>query len=126
MGEIRRLDTCSRTPEGSIGCRENDLCVLTSAGVRRCVARGCRPDDPGGIVCGACLPDPEDPGENICWPGGPLEFGDPCSSSYDCPRGAACNAAGVCAYACTTEGEPCGGGLVDHVCRDHVCSPAAP
>ncbi len=107
-------------------CAEDEQCILTQAGVRRCVVRDCQPDGTGPLCSGTCLPDPESPAENVCWPGGAAGFNEPCATSYDCPRGAACNAVGVCSYACTTEGEPCAGGLVDHVCHDHVCSPASP
>jgi len=58
----------------------------------------------------------------LCWLGGTLEFGEPCSDSYECSLGLACNATGVCSYACDFPGEPCRT-LHEHVCRDGVCTP---
>lgn len=128
IGELPRFDECARTGEDSVGCAETETCVMTTVGVRRCVVRGCEPGGTGEPCLDRvpCLPDPENPAENVCWPGGALGWAEPCTSSYECRFGLACNSVGVCTYACMTEGEPCGGGLVDHVCRDHVCSPAAP
>ena len=98
---------------------------MTSVGVRRCMRAGCRPDGAGDPCSTACLPDPEDPGTNICWLGGPLDYDAPCTSSYDCPRSTGCNTEGLCKYACTTEGAPCPT-LDGHVCRDFVCTPEGP
>ncbi len=120
-----RVDTCERTPDGAVGCREGESCIMTSVGVRRCMRVGCDPRDP---FCSRqpCLADPEDSTSFVCWLGGTVEILEPCDSPYDCRDGYACNAVGVCSYVCAVEGEPCLGGLVDHVCRDYVCSPAEP
>lgn len=119
-GPVSR-DSCEI--EGSVGCRLGEVCRRTPVGVLRCMRTGCEPH--GSLApCSAaeCLPDPEEPENNICWIGGATAFGAPCADSYECSRGQACNAAGVCSYACTTEGAPCPT-LEAHVCRDFVCTP---
>lgn len=125
-GGPARIEGCERTADGSIGCDEGEVCVLTEVGVRRCVRAGCRPDNSGGVSCAAlpCLPDPEQPTTAVCWPGGRVELGEPCSDSHACAPGAACNGVGVCAWACRTEGAECSG-EPRHVCRDFVCTPEA-
>lgn len=126
--EPPRFDSCERAADGTaVGCAEGQACVLTAVGVRRCVRAGCRPDEHDARCGGnACLPDPEDPDTLVCWPGGSVRGGQPCSDSYECSRGMACNSAGRCASTCAVEGEPCSAvTMPGHVCRDHVCTPEA-
>jgi hypothetical protein len=84
---------------------------------------GCHPDGTGETWCTeACLPDPEDGETMLCWLGGVTPFGEACASSYECGHAKACNAAGVCSYACEDEGAPCPT-LSGYTCRDFVCTP---
>lgn len=87
------VDACERTSAGPVGCRVNEVCVLTTLGLRRC-ALECDPTDSFGFE--ECLPDPEDPSTYVQWPGGLIDRGQPCTSSHECTRGLACNADGVC------------------------------
>ena len=123
IGPVALTDTCERTPEGSIGCPEGRVCVLTTVGVWRCMPAGCNRDRSGDVLCGieTCLPDPEDPGTRVCWLGGTVGFGEPCESSYECVLSGACGPDGLCTYGCYEEGAPCAS-LPGHVCRDFVCT----
>lgn len=121
LGPIEPVDACERTPSGSLGCRERQVCAMTSRGVRRCMDAGCRPDGSGEVRCrDACLPDPEDPAIHVCWLGGTVRRGEACATSYECALGDACGREGVCRDACTEEGAPCH--LEGQVCRNFVCT----
>lgn len=120
------VDLCERTATGSIGCREDEACVLTTVGVRRCMYAGCEPGASATVCGGACLPDPENPSVHVCWLGGPTPLGAPCENSYECMSRHACNDAGLCAPVCETEGARCRGSGPGHVCRNFVCTPEDP
>lgn len=148
--EFELVDTCVR---GGGDCPEGLVCTVVPPGVRRCLRSGCRPELRPELcaVPWVCLHDPEepeDPDAFVCWPGGATPFGEPCSDSYECATGMACNAAGSCSYACVPD--PCEAmtcapedvcelvlpdgincpplcwhwpSTVGHVCIDFVCAP---
>lgn len=144
--EYDLVDKCAGCPVES-----GAACVLLPPGVRRCVIAECEVADRTS-TCGsrpgdfACLPDPETPERLVCWPGGATPIGAPCTDSYQCSQGSACNSVGQCAAVCVPdpcEGMTCGPedvcnprlrddcpplctgarGAEGMVCRDFVCTP---
>lgn len=123
---VEPTDACAA---GRNECPEGELCRVTTAGVRRCMA-DCRPEVRqacwfrGGSH--ACLPDPEAADRFVCWLGGTIQLGGACTSSYECHSPYACGRDGVCGRSCTDESE-CADHAPATACVNFVCVlPLAP
>jgi hypothetical protein len=113
------VDLCTGAGATSSGCvPSTSVCYQTAVGLRRCgwpcdLADGRLPDYCDRRACGPSL---DDPPTYVCLPGGPLEVGDPCTASAECPFGTLCAPTGVCARPCPER--ECPG---TDVCVDAFC-----